>query len=206
MMIRYRCANVENSINLHKQVALLSNPARPTSQPSLHVQIEVAEQLLDRLEDCKRTFPVVAVLGGCGGPVLQRLGGGRAGIEQVIYLDSSREMLSCVKQKQQVSSKAPPSTSQQLASYACPMHSFWKNKRTQRWLNLPACLERWLKSAAPMLCGLCKGHMRRVVHRFPGPSTFREMRKCSHYVATVSTVRHSTTLPSSLQQLLPSEP
>ncbi len=141
MMIRYRCANVENSINLHKQVALLSNPARPTSQPSLHVQIEVAEQLLDRLEDCKRTFPVVAVLGGCGGPVLQRLGGGRAGIEQVIYLDSSRDMLSCVKQKQQVSSKAPPSTSQQLASYACRMHSFRKNKRTQRWLK-SACLPR----------------------------------------------------------------
>lgn len=29
-------------------------------------QVAVTESLLDRLEDCKRTFPVVAVLGGAG--------------------------------------------------------------------------------------------------------------------------------------------
>ncbi|KAK9917381.1 hypothetical protein WJX75_003779 [Coccomyxa subellipsoidea] len=65
------------------------------------LQVEVAEQLLDRLEDCKRTFPVVAVLGGSGRAVLQRLGGGRAGIQKVIYLDSSRDMLISAKQHQQ---------------------------------------------------------------------------------------------------------
>ena len=29
-------------------------------------QVAVTEALLDRLEDCKRTFPTVAVLGGAG--------------------------------------------------------------------------------------------------------------------------------------------
>lgn len=30
------------------------------------MQVAVTESLLDRLEDCKRTFPTVAVLGGAG--------------------------------------------------------------------------------------------------------------------------------------------
>ena len=68
-----------------------------------NVQVEVAERLLDRLEDCKRAFPVVGVLGGAGGAVLQRLKCGRAGIERVLYLDSSRDMLAHVRQQQQVS-------------------------------------------------------------------------------------------------------
>lgn len=33
---------------------------------TLAAQVAVTEALLDRLEDCKRTFPVVAVLGGAG--------------------------------------------------------------------------------------------------------------------------------------------
>ncbi|BDA50516.1 Arginine-hydroxylase NDUFAF5, mitochondrial [Coccomyxa sp. Obi] len=37
------------------------------------LQVEVAERLLDRLEDCRRAFPVAGVLGGSGGAVLQRL-------------------------------------------------------------------------------------------------------------------------------------
>lgn len=72
------------------------------------MQGEVAEQLLDRLEDCKRTFPVAAVLGGSGGAVLQRLRGGRAGIQEVLYLDPSRHMLAQVKQRQKVSPRALP--------------------------------------------------------------------------------------------------
>ena len=30
------------------------------------MQVAVTESLLDRLEDCKRTFPTAAVLGGAG--------------------------------------------------------------------------------------------------------------------------------------------
>ena len=83
--------------------------------------MEVAEQLLDRLEDCKRTFPVVAVLGGSGRAVLQRLGGGRAGIQKVIYLDSSRDMLISAKQHQQVSSEfATPSPCIRQFACTCP--------------------------------------------------------------------------------------
>lgn len=61
----------------------------------------MTERLLDRLEDCKRTFPVAAVLGGAGEAVLQRLAGGRAGIEKVLYMDASQEMLKRARQKQQ---------------------------------------------------------------------------------------------------------
>lgn len=53
----------------------------------------MAERLLDRLEDCRRTFPQAVVLGGAGAQVLQRLGSGRAGIESVAYLDTSQGML-----------------------------------------------------------------------------------------------------------------
>ena len=53
----------------------------------------MAERLLDRLEDCKRTFPRVAVLGGAGEAVVSRLCGGRAGIESAVVLDSSPAML-----------------------------------------------------------------------------------------------------------------
>lgn len=63
----------------------------------------MAERLLDRLEDCKRNFPVAAVLGGTGEAVLQRLAGGRAGVEKVLYMDASHDMLEKARQKQQVS-------------------------------------------------------------------------------------------------------
>lgn len=63
------------------------------------MQVEVAERLLDRLEDCKRTFSWVAVLGGAGEAVVKRMCGGRAGIESVVLLDSSRAMLERCKEQ-----------------------------------------------------------------------------------------------------------
>ena len=64
-----------------------------TSRHMCISQAEVAERLLDRLEDCKRTFPRVAVLGGAGEAIVSRLYGGRAGIESAVLLDSSHAML-----------------------------------------------------------------------------------------------------------------
>lgn len=59
----------------------------------------MAERLLDRLEDCKRTFPSVAVLGGAGEAIVSRLRGGRAGIESAVLLDSSHAMLERCRQQ-----------------------------------------------------------------------------------------------------------
>ncbi|KAL0037871.1 hypothetical protein WJX79_003110 [Trebouxia sp. C0005] len=55
--------------------------------------VAVTEALLDRLEDCKRTFPTVAVLGGAGNVVTSRLTNGRAGITKVLQMDISPGML-----------------------------------------------------------------------------------------------------------------
>lgn len=41
----------------------------------------MADRLLDRLEDCRRTFERAVVLGGAGAKVAERLSGGRAGIQ-----------------------------------------------------------------------------------------------------------------------------
>lgn len=45
------------------------------------MQDTVAERLLDRLEDCRRSFERAAVLGGAGAQVAARLAGGRGGIQ-----------------------------------------------------------------------------------------------------------------------------
>ena len=64
-------------------------------------QVEVTERLLDRLEDCKSAFPVAAVLGGANDAVLSRLRGGRAGVQEVLFVDSSRAMLERMQRQQQ---------------------------------------------------------------------------------------------------------
>jgi hypothetical protein len=61
------------------------------------LQAEVTERLLDRLEDCRRSFPAAAVLGGACDAVARRLRGGRAGIERLLVLDSSPAMLARVR-------------------------------------------------------------------------------------------------------------
>ena len=74
---------------------------RRASRP-LVAQAEISERLLDRLEDCKRDFPNVAVIGGAGESVLSRLTNGRAGITEVHYLDHSPAMLDRARAMQQV--------------------------------------------------------------------------------------------------------
>lgn len=57
------------------------------------VQDEVAERVLDRLEDCTRPFPRALILGGAGVQVLDLLGAGRAGVKQATLVDTSQAML-----------------------------------------------------------------------------------------------------------------
>lgn len=52
-----------------------------------------AEGLVDRMDDCKRSFPVAAVINGAGENVIRRLAGGRGGVKEVVLIDSSAEML-----------------------------------------------------------------------------------------------------------------
>ncbi|ONK77342.1 uncharacterized protein A4U43_C02F5540 [Asparagus officinalis] len=56
----------------------------------------VAENLLDRLEDCKRTFPTALCLGGSSEAV-RRLLRGRGGIEKLIMMDISVDMVKHLK-------------------------------------------------------------------------------------------------------------
>ena len=62
----------------------------------------MVDRLLDRLEDCKRDFPRAAVLGGAADSVLSQLVGGRAGIQEVFYVDQSPGMLQRVARLEQV--------------------------------------------------------------------------------------------------------
>ncbi|KAG9457002.1 hypothetical protein H6P81_001510 [Aristolochia fimbriata] len=52
----------------------------------------VAENLLDRLEDCKKTFPTALFLGGSM-EALRRLSHGRGGIEKLTMMDMSYDMV-----------------------------------------------------------------------------------------------------------------
>lgn len=68
-----------------------------TSDP---LQCEVAERLVERLEDCRRSFPTALVLGGAHHAVASRLGSGRAGVTALVHLDSSAEVLDSVRASQ----------------------------------------------------------------------------------------------------------
>ena len=54
---------------------------------------EVAARLVDRLEDCTKSFPRALVLGGAGLQVLRALRGGRGGVESAALVDTSQGML-----------------------------------------------------------------------------------------------------------------
>ncbi|PON72581.1 Methyltransferase type [Trema orientale] len=56
----------------------------------------VAENVLDRLEDCKKSFPTALCLGGSVLPI-RRLLRGRGGIEKLIMMDTSYDMVKLCK-------------------------------------------------------------------------------------------------------------
>jgi NADH dehydrogenase [ubiquinone] 1 alpha subcomplex assembly factor 5 len=59
----------------------------------------VADNLLDRLEDCKKSFPTAFCLGGSLGAV-KRLLRGRGGIEKLIMMDTSYDMIKSCRDAQ----------------------------------------------------------------------------------------------------------
>ncbi|KAG2452274.1 hypothetical protein HYH02_003298 [Chlamydomonas schloesseri] len=67
----------------------------------------ISGRLLDRLEDCRVRFPTAVVLGGAAVPVVRQLGGGRAGIERVIVVDPSQDMLDRL-QREEAEARANP--------------------------------------------------------------------------------------------------
>lgn len=92
----------------------------------------MAERLLDRLEDCKREFPVAVVLGGAGEDVIKRLTGNRAGIKEIYHFDQSRAMLERTTGLQKVKGGPPLSlsslymSSSWAASSVCHVESIFK--------------------------------------------------------------------------------
>ncbi|KAL0453281.1 UNVERIFIED_CONTAM: putative methyltransferase, mitochondrial [Sesamum latifolium] len=60
----------------------------------------VAENLLDRLEDCKKTFPTALCMGGSL-EAIRRLLHGRGGIEKLIMMDTSHDMVKLCEQAEQ---------------------------------------------------------------------------------------------------------
>lgn len=58
---------------------------------------EVTERLLDRLEDCKKSFPIGLSLGGAGEHVRRQLTG-RGGIKKLFVMDISKGMLEHTRQ------------------------------------------------------------------------------------------------------------
>lgn len=60
----------------------------------------VAENLLDRLEDCKKTFPTALCMGGSV-EAIRRLLLGRGGIEKLLMMDTSWDMIKLCKDAEQ---------------------------------------------------------------------------------------------------------
>ncbi|XP_006358668.1 putative methyltransferase At1g22800 isoform X1 [Solanum tuberosum] len=60
----------------------------------------VAENLLDRLEDCKKTFPTALCMGGSL-EAIRRLLRGRGGIEKLLMMDTSWDMVKLCKDAEQ---------------------------------------------------------------------------------------------------------
>ncbi|KAG4981617.1 hypothetical protein JHK85_035575 [Glycine max] len=66
----------------------------PSHDPLLHT---VAQNLLDRLQDCKKTFPTALCLGGSLQPITRSLSVPPGGVEKLIVMDASYDMLQACK-------------------------------------------------------------------------------------------------------------
>ncbi|CAL4903775.1 unnamed protein product [Urochloa decumbens] len=66
----------------------------------------VAENLLDRLEDCRKAFPSALCLGGSAGAV-RRLLRGRGGIEKLIMMDMSSDMVRKWRESENTTNDGP---------------------------------------------------------------------------------------------------
>mmetsp|Transcript_16005 Transcript_16005/g.28754 ORF Transcript_16005/g.28754 Transcript_16005/m.28754 type:complete len:382 (-) Transcript_16005:525-1670(-) len=59
----------------------------------------VTSRLLDRLEDCTSKFNTIAILGGSALSIIKNLPYKKVGIEKIICIDSSIEVLECIKNR-----------------------------------------------------------------------------------------------------------
>ncbi|CAN6357921.1 unnamed protein product [Urochloa humidicola] len=66
----------------------------------------VADNLLDRLEDCRKAFPSALCLGGSAGAI-RRLLRGRGGIEKLIMMDMSTDMVRKWRESENATSDGP---------------------------------------------------------------------------------------------------
>ncbi|PWZ31716.1 putative methyltransferase [Zea mays] len=66
----------------------------------------VAENLLDRLEDCRKSFPSTLCLGGSADAV-RRLLYGRGGIESLIMMDMSADMVKKWRESENATGDGP---------------------------------------------------------------------------------------------------
>ncbi|CAL5097886.1 unnamed protein product [Urochloa decumbens] len=66
----------------------------------------VAENLLDRLEDCRKAFPSALCLGGSAGAV-RRLLRGRGGIDKLIMMDMSSDMVRKWRESENTTEEGP---------------------------------------------------------------------------------------------------
>lgn len=65
-MLQACLVELQRVIELYVKPRVITSLARCSHLRSVHFQVAVSDALLDRLEDCKRTFHTVAVLGGAG--------------------------------------------------------------------------------------------------------------------------------------------
>ncbi|KAF6263918.1 S-adenosyl-L-methionine-dependent methyltransferase [Scenedesmus sp. NREL 46B-D3] len=79
--------------------------------------LHITERLLDRLEDCLSKFPTAVVLGGAGEVVAQGLANGRAGVERLIHMDASPDMLELAKERAAEHRQRHPSSHWPVTSY-----------------------------------------------------------------------------------------
>lgn len=74
----------------------------PQNDPLLNT---VADNLLDRLQDCKKTFPSALCLGGSLQAITNSLHSGRGAIEKLIVMDPSNDMVQRCKNADRVSNE-----------------------------------------------------------------------------------------------------
>ena len=96
------------------------------------LQAAVADNLLDRLQDCRRYFPTVAVVGGPCASVLQRLAAAERGVKRILVVDDSPAVLrqACMVQLAEVSS---------IFIFACKCE--WSRLDSCCWTSMLVCMQ-----------------------------------------------------------------
>lgn len=127
---------------------------------------EVAERLLDRLDDVRRDFPVALDLGAHRGELARRLAGGRKGVETLVMCDLSEAMMRAASP-----ADAPRvAADEELLPFAEASFDLAVSNLSLHWVNdLPGALVQLRRALKPD--GLFVGAML-------GGETLFELRRC----------------------------